>query len=399
MKRGKSKASDIKSRLAKLENYIDDTVLPCIPLVLEGRKIVVDKKALESALPKQIASLFPGMPPKKRERLKGKLVAHFSRVAGRLPFDPAELANETVDPKRTLIMAVPEKLAASKGCDKQGQIDWDKKGRIYEEWFCVRHALVTAGAKLEIVEASPNSGGFREVFTRDRYVMINGTAYLPDPQKLLQLRPRYTPESADYIGQMSQMEEALHARGVETVTVKGAWFEGGNVVRHFGSRTLFTGIAAAWFSLESAQKLLAAVNENEEEKWSLMPVILANYTDMYHMDTGMSEELPRGEVMLSPLLTDSETCEIICDIVGQDNVIELTDDEAKTLATNMIDVGDTLVMTGACASLEEKLTARGYSVITPADYGRESFMVALGGVHCMTNDIPQPLRKPQAPRV
>ena len=228
--------------------------------------------------------------------------------------------------------------------------------------------------------------------------MINGVAYLPDLQKLLQLRPHYTPESADYAGQMKQMEEALHARGVKTVTVEGAWFEGGNIVRHFGSRTLFAGIAAAWSSLESAQRLLAAVNAREEEKWSLMPVTLTNYTDMYHMDTGMSEELPHGEVMISPRLTDSETYEIICDIVGQENIIELTDDEAKALETNMIDVGNTLVMTGVCASLEEKLTARGYSVITPADYGRESFEVARGGVHCMTNDVAQPVRKPQVPR-
>jgi N-dimethylarginine dimethylaminohydrolase len=113
---------------------------------------------------------------------------------------------------------------------------------------------------------------------------------------------------------------------------------------------------------------------------------------MYHLDLGMSEELPHGEVMMSTAVTDPETFEKIRAIVGSRNIIPLSYNEAVKFATNMIDIGDTLVMSGNCPALHDDLIDRGYQVIMPADYGREKFEFGQGGVHCMTNDVQQPAR-------
>lgn len=112
---------------------------------------------------------------------------------------------------------------------------------------------------------------------------------------------------------------------------------------------------------------------------------------------GMSEELPHGEIMLSPRVTDKATYQKIVDIVGPDNVIELSDNEAKNLAPNMMDVGNTLVMSGNCNNLREKLKARGYTVVMPDNYAQRKFEFGEGGVHCMTNDVRLPKRKQPAP--
>ena len=389
-------------RLKKIRRYIAKRV----PLVPKGYKLTVDETALEGLLPEALQAnpAFKELlwnkkdllSPEKAKQLKSVLLDQFNRAAKNIPFDSSEIENEAAITKRTLVMAGPDKMTFNHG-------GLERKEQIYLQWHCIRHALVKAGAHLEIISPLDKESGYREVYTRDRYVMIGDTAYLPDPQELQDLSYKGVHWLSEkgakgYIGEVAQVEKALKERGVKTVTVKGAWFEGGNVVRHFSSRTIFAGIHGAWSSEDSAQRLLAAINETQAEKWKLQPVLLTNYPAMYHMDTGMSEELPNGEVMLSSLVTDKETYQKICDIVGAENVIDLSKDEAARLATNVIDVGDTLVMTGNCKDLREKLTDKGYTVIMPDDYGQSSFEFGLGGVHCMTNDLRQPRRKQKAQR-
>lgn len=398
-----------EQRLEKVRRYIAARV----PLVPKDKIITVDEKSVDGLLPEALDATHTFMEslkrfwdwirgksektlltPQKAKQLKKILMDDFNRAAEHLPFAASELDREAPTIKRKLIMAGPEELTFGD--------EVDDKTQIFREWFCIRHALLKAGAHLEIIPPSER-GGVREVYTRDRYVMIGDTAYLPDPQKLQDLNDAgdlSTPadDIESYKGEIAQIQKELNSRGVKTVIVKDAWFEGGNVVRHTSSRTIFVGIDDPWSSQHSAQNLVDAINRTQTEKWSMVPVPLTNMPDMYHLDTGMSEELPHGEVMISPKVTNRETFRRISGIVGKENVIKLSDEDAENLATNMIDVGNTLVMTGNCRKLRRSLAGRGYKVVLPADYGQENFEFGMGGVHCMTNDIQQPKRRPQTPR-
>lgn len=390
-------------RLERIRTY----VAAKIPLVPESDRIVVDKSALHGlvleALEKHpsigerlkhlISWIWGGkknrLQPQEIKKLENTLLREFNKASGVLPFDGNELAQETATPLRRLLMAGPEEHA-------EEHIPEDKE-QIFREWFCLRHALVRADAMLDIIPAS-DEGGVREVYTRDRYVLIGDIAYLPDPQELQDMNDAGeldTPweDIQCYKGEIAQIEKTLREKGVKTVTVKGAWFEGGNVVRHFSSRTIFVGIDDPWSSEESASKLISAINVTQPRKWSMVPVTLTNPEEMYHLDTGMSEELPYGEVLISPRVTDRKTLDKIKKIVGQKNIISLSDQDAKNLATNMIDVGDTLILTGTCKKLRRILQRRGYKVVMPSDYKQKDFEFGLGGVHCMTNDIPLPRGK------
>lgn len=396
-------------RLEKVRRYIAARV----PLVPKDQKITVDEKSLDGLLPEALEATPTFMErlkrlwdwvrgktkkklltPQKAKQLKKVLMEDFNRAAESLPFAAAELDREAPSIKRKLIMAGPEELTFGD--------EADGKTQIFREWFCIRHALLKAGAHLEIIPPS-SKGGVREVYTRDRYVLIGDTAYLPDPEKLQDLNDTGgldTPadDIESYKGEVAQIQKELNSRGVKTILVKDSWFEGGNVVRHASSRTIFVGIDDPWSSEASAQTLVEAINKTQPHTWSMVPVLLTNMPDMYHLDTGMSEELPHGEVMISPKVTNKVTFNKIAGIVGRENVIKLSDDDAEKLATNMIDVGNTLVMTGNCRKLRRKLSGRGYKVILPADYGQKDFEFGLGGVHCMTNDLQQPKRK-QTPRL
>ncbi|MEZ0261191.1 MAG: hypothetical protein ACAH80_09285 [Alphaproteobacteria bacterium] len=400
-------ASVSSERLERIRQYISENA----PLVAKGTRITVDEKDVESLLPAAVAAspslkenlhnwtcwIWGGQkkdPMAEPEKLKKSLMAEFNRVAAKLPFDAAELDRQPQNPKRHIIMAEP--LQVTYADEENVKID------TYREWFCVKHALLKAGAQVDTIPANAK-GGMREVYTRDRYVMIGDTAYLPDPEELQGLNDDGELDTGEqdiewYKGEIAQVKEELESRGVKTVTVTGAWFEGGNVVRLSSSRTLCVGIDGAWSSEDSADRLVDAINATQDKKWTLLPVPLADPDVMYHLDTGMSEELPKGEVMISPKVTDQKTYQAIIDIVGADKIIKLSNAEARKLATNMIDVGNTLVMTGNCKKLSAKLESRGYDLIQPKDYKLPDFEFGAGGVHCMTNDVRQPRRKPAMPR-
>jgi N-dimethylarginine dimethylaminohydrolase len=361
-----------------------DCLITVIPFIPQGRKIAPDQKALER-LPDIIADIAPNkMPADRREQLRIELLDEFNAAAGDIPFDAAELESDAAEASRTLVMIPPYEHGAHDGVE--GKI------QLIRKWLSICHALVRAGAHVEIAEPPKGANFFercKEVYTRDRYAMIGDTAYLPDMYEA----------SGQNIGEvlLTQMEKELQAQGVKTVVVDGAWFEGGNVVRHYKSRTIFIGIDCKSSTEDSAQMLLTAVNKTQKEPWKLVTVPLTNLPDMYHLDTGMSDELPHGEVMISPKVTDEKTYKIIRDIVGEENIIELTDEEAKGLVTNTVNVGDTLVMTGTSDSLRQKLAER-YSVVMPDDYGLETFGFGHGGVRCLTNDVPRKQQqKPQQP--
>jgi len=390
---------------------IRDYILRAAPLVPEGRKITVGAEALESLLPRAFSDTLPFMESLRAifswgknkkstnltPQLKSVLTEAFNAVAEKLPFDAKELEQTGGEKKRTVLMADPERLT-EKGYGTENRV------QVFKKWLCVRHALLQSGARLEVMKSQADHIP-QVVYTRDQYVAIGDTVYLPDPKALEDAV--FSPSSSfdmmtfnpvRYVNNhklhIAQFEKDMRARGMKTVYTRGAWFEGGNVVRHFSSRTLFFGLGGDAGAAESAQKIVATINETQGEKWSLVIVPLTD-RDMYHLDTGMSEELPNGEVMISRRVTNKEAYDVICRAIGEDKIIELADDEAGNLASNMIDVGDMLIMTGNCPSLKEKLEARGYRVIGPADYGQKSFEFGLGGVHCMTNDLP-PVHKKQS---
>lgn len=388
MKKSKADSSVLARKVRELWTDIGEY----IPLVPQGTKIVIDETKLDGFLIDMSDGSFwdkllrrrdkTGLSQEQLAQAKETLTQKFNAVAVDIPFDVSELERASSAALQTVVMASPQKL--SEGRDIQERM------QIFKEWLCIRHALLEAGARLEVLNPAEDEGGLREVYTRDRYVLINGTAYLPDPEHI----SRFSYDADEYKGEIRQIAKHLQEDGIKTVFVP-AWFEGGNVIRHFRSRTIFVGLEGNTQE-QDVGELLKAINGTQGDAWTAVPVPLTN-VDMYHMDTGMSEELPNGEILLSPLLTDVDTYERICEIVGYENVIQLFDDEADRLATNMISVGDTLVMTGVCDDLRGELAARGYKIVMPDDYGQEDFEFGLGGVHCMTNDVKRTYPQRQAP--
>jgi len=378
------------SQLKKLRNR----VLLHVRLAMKGSNIVIDARTASALLSRfsrdpHFHSSLHGKKVVLSQKARRSILAEFNRFAKPMPFDAAELKKGKAFPTCNFIMADPHNLC-SRG------IDIKQRTEIFKKWLCLRHALVKNGAHVHLMRRGKGRRA-REVYTRDRYLMIGGKAYLPDIS-MLEASRILDMYSHDYRDEVIQANDNLRSCGIETVVAQGAWFEGGNVIRHFASRTIFVGVYDAWTSEESARKLLETINRTQGEKWSLVTVPLKNYDTAYHLDLGMSEELPHGEVLLWPRVTDEETYKEIRNVVGHDNVIEVNDMDAKRMITNMISIDDALIMTAdGSAEVKGKLESLGYRLVLPGGYGQSSFEFGQGGVHCMTNDLPKLPKKQQVP--
>jgi N-dimethylarginine dimethylaminohydrolase len=91
--------------------------------------------------------------------------------------------------------------------------------------------------------------------------------------------------------------------------------------------------------------------------------------------------LSGGDVLWYPKAFSENAADAVREIVGEDRLIEATDDDAFHFAVNSVCLGRDVVMCHASAATQAELGARGYRVhIVPL----ESFNRSGGAAYCLT---------------
>jgi hypothetical protein len=359
-----------------------------MPVEISGRSIKLNFATMDEVLAREIRtnpamSSLPEMKPEQVAALRAKIKADYGSATVPLPFEPSVTTANPNSPYR-YAMVTPNKVA-----DLSGIVDPEIKLQAHAKWQTLKHAIEISGGSVEVFDTSKSDqGGIREVFSRDRYFMHDDIAYLPDIKKYEQLGGMFI---EDMRGEIDQAEKFLKERGIKTVKVDDAWFEGGNLVTNAASRTIFMGLEQDWDNSGSSQKLIAAINAHQKHKWDMMGVPLSNQGHLFHLDLGMSQELPNGEHLLSPHVTDKDTFKAIQERIGDKKIILLTDErDTSDYSANLAVASRTnLVMNAASDTLKSDLKARGYTPVLPDQFGQYNFLIASGGPDCQTNTLPQ----------
>ena len=272
--------------------------------------------------------------------------------------------------------------------------DLNERLEMRAKWEAAKDALEDSGAHISVIDGANKDGDLRETYTRDKAFVLGNNVYIPDPSVLETIAQKQGWQegiSKSYEAETDQIREFYKSQGYHVVDVEGAWFEGGNLQKytHNGQNTLLFGMEP-WQLDASAEKLLNAINTTEEESWKMLGVPFGEHYNMddssfYHLDLGM-KPLPNGEFVIFPEFTDPETYSDILELVGEDNIIEIDKETAERYVTNFATVGNSLVMTDTTSELQETLEGKGYNIISPEQYGLDSFEFGKGGLNCITNE-------------
>jgi N-dimethylarginine dimethylaminohydrolase len=113
-----------------------------------------------------------------------------------------------------------------------------------------------------------------------------------------------------------------------------------------------------------------------------LPAIALELVDprFYHLDTAFCV-LSGGEVLYVPCAFTAEARAMIEGLVGAENLIAVSDEDAAGLAANSVAVGRNLVFGHCGPALEADLAARGYVVhkVPLGSFGRSG-----GSAYCLT---------------
>ena len=263
------------------------------------------------------------------------------------------------------------------------------------EWEAGNIAIEAAGGRVEAIDGSSLEGGKREIFTRNRFTMVGDTAYLPD----ITARP-VDYETNSLGSEVDQVRKNLQEQGIKTVDVKGAWFEGGNVVMHNKSNTVFMGLEPG-IDNGSAKKLIEKINQTQPEKYNMVIVPLVEYSrqGIYHLDLSLSDALPNGKYLFDEKITDPHTRERVENIIGKDNIIPITREEAIQGDGNMLRINNTAIMSNTSDRLQNILKAEGLSFVDQSDFtatgnhdidtdiSKGGLLIGNGGMRCMGEQI------------
>ncbi len=347
-----------------------------VPVKLRDGKIVPENT---DNAEKSLAELAPDQPYLIKKM--NELFAQNSQDIGTLP--PAGI---TPPDQKKFFMIDPHEIS-------QG-LPYNLRVAEYKKWAIVGNLIEHAGGEVSTLRGANEDGGKRETFTRDRYVLIDGTAYIPDSNAYINMATKagVTLENARTMGEayeseIQQTKNFLESQNVPVKKVEGSWFEGGNIIVDHKTNTIFMGLETDRDNRQSAQKLVDVINSSNSSKYSLIGIPLVNQSVYYHLDLGMSDALPKGnEIMLSPHLTDPLTLEIIKEKIGKDRVIMLDENEPVGTTNLVSPSGNNLVLTTATPERMADLSQRGYHIIQNRDMG--DLTLAAGGVRCMANELP-----------
>ena len=232
-------------------------------------------------------------------------------------------------------------------------------------WSELKKAYERLGAKVEV---QPAAAGWPDmVFTANAAVVLD--------RKVLLAR-FLCPERQGEEEHNRSFFETLRARGVIdriVDTPSDMFFEGaGDAIWDATRRLIWTG-----YGQRSSRDMFRVI-----EELYAVPAIALELIDprFYHLDTCFCV-LSSGDVLWYPAAFSANAQSVVREIVGDDKLIEATDEDAHHLGVNSVCIGRDVVMCHGSAPTLAALNARGYRVhIVPLD----SFNRSGGAAYCLT---------------
>jgi N-dimethylarginine dimethylaminohydrolase len=245
-------------------------------------------------------------------------------------------------------------------------------------WLILKAKLEAAGAEVREVGDYNREHNPWVVWTRDRYVIrADGTVIFPGKAHTEAAGPGSAKGFDDAVQVMRQY---FTAQGNQTMRIEG-YFEGGNVLQHRQSNTVFVGVPPVGYThtpdpaaLKDAQLLADALG------MKLVPVVLTQFNPYYHLDTMMSV-LPDGSVMIRPEATDKTSLRRVREAVPAEQFLKLAEPRKKpdSLATNLLTVNGNVFNSDSQPDMVAFLEKRGFRVwVGPHEFGGS-------GPHCQGN--------------
>lgn len=243
------------------------------------------------------------------------------------------------------------------------------KARInaHLDWLELKQTIEALGAKVIVLDGTNNGQqDYLETFVRDVSFKTADKIIFPNfaenPARLFRQSEIY------------ELKKQAEKMGLQTINLTDGFFEGGDI--HDGDGILWVGYST-W---EKGTKYTDRKIFAELSKFAGKPVMPAPLIDkeFYHLDTAF-RELPKGEILYYPAAFDDDFNRRL-QKAGY-KLIKLTKADAKELATNLVAVGNTLIMNaGISAELQKVLKHLGYKlVLLPA----RSFIG--NNKHCLVN--------------
>ena len=374
-----------------------------------------DTSEVRQAL-EQVQTWPAWIPPHAVPSLKKFLLGQFASASAHIGYaDHVTPASVPQEIQKHFLMVSPHQVSAD--CPPQMRVEHAAR------WTAAKTAIEMAGAKVT-GHFDPDRNPINYTFCRDRYIKINNTVYMNDIDTLEE-RKKIAREQASDAGmenvlrksidtmsnnreQTGSLAQFFKGHGYTTKIVRGGFLQGGQSIVHAPSKTLFAGIATRGTlehqdAIESLLALRQAIQSVEGAAWSIVPLeadhfSLATSTEMmfgsrreefsfYHLDLAMSEPLQNGEVLLYEGIFEPRDLEKIRSIVGEENIIPLTLEEASSTTANLVSNGMNIVTSTVSPRLREILEGKGYTLITAEDFGLEKLSFQAGSVHCMTNEM------------
>ena len=287
-------------------------------------------------------------------------------------------------PTAHLMMSAPEHFEVSYTINPWMQpSQWSvspKKlaGDARRGWNQLRKTYERLGAQIEVQQ--PAAGLPDMVFTANAAVVLD--------RKVLLARFLCAERQGEEVHNR-RFFEALRARGVVDQIVEpptGQFFEGaGDAIWDATRHLIWTG-----YGQRSSPDMFRTI----EDLYGV-PAIALELIDprFYHLDTCFCV-LSGGDVLWYPPAFSASAASAVREIVGENKLIEATDEDAFHLGVNSVCIGREVVMCSASPPTLAALITRGYHVnIVPLD----SFNRSGGAAYCLTlrlDNTTQPLLTP-----
>lgn len=238
-------------------------------------------------------------------------------------------------------------------------------------WEILRACIEISGGEVRALPPSSEAAS-SETFVQDPFVVIPALNIA-----IGSLASAFNAESRrNFPAEQAYLGSELLREGYRLLTITER-VEGGNILYHAPSKTLFQGrFAADGLGGEGSRTALERVLQTVDPEITVMTVPIirsSDYRYVFHLDQCMSI-LPYGEVLIDSVLVSPETLENISAKVGQENLIP---NNKLEKGHNIVTVGPTLLTEKMDFRLQGFLETKGYRVITPLslvqDYEGKNF--------------------------
>ena len=388
-----------KSDEMKLQRYLSQ-----VPVIVEGNTLRFDMEQAKAVIARAPEALKMRPSPDLRKKQE-EFMERFKRAEVHLKDPEVDVILVSENASKHFMMVSPHRMPFFYWPEEQLE-KWSR-------WEALRRAIVVSGAKVT-VQDSRDEDNPKYFVCRDSYAFVNNTAYVSDYRSPFGQMMKGVFE--DMVGMQDKTSDGprLHdffrKRGQMCAVLEEGEFDGGNIIVHPQSRTVFMGMEnhgmGMHMNMMAAESFQDALNRTQNARWEIVPVVLRkqdkdpisgihammekNSTPFYHLDTGMTEPLAGGEVLIYPGMTIPECLAEIVGRVGPDNIVPVTREEGERRVLNLISNGWNIIASDPSDRLRDEFRERGYCVLSARDFGVKRLGMSDADPHCLTNVISQP---------